>query len=75
MTKDKALAFIEEKCKAYGNMLCYLRNMNKQQKHVEEIKEVFTVYHSILKETPDIVHPYDLKHLKYYLKTWYGLEL
>ena len=73
MTKEEVLTFIKEREAAYGNMLCWLRNANKDKEQINRNKDAFTIMHAMLTEDQTLMHPYDFDHFQYYCKLWYKL--
>lgn len=73
MNKNEIIAVIEEKSRSHGNMLNWLRNINKDKANIAKYKEMFKELYTLLKEDNTILHEYYFDHFQYYCKKWYKL--
>lgn len=73
MNKQEIIDAINEKSKSHGNLLNWLRNVNKDKASITKNKELLKGMYEIFKEDNSVLHPYYANHFQYYCKKWYKL--
>lgn len=73
MNKEEIFSIVDERLKAHGNWLNWLRNINKDKKNITKYKEMFVSLYNLAKEDNSLIHPVWFDHFQYYCKKWYKL--